>query len=144
MKLCCYLPNKTPRTEDRGNQIVTRRTIQGQRLASALVLLSAESKLSVFFRIDVANRRLDVIGSGSAIDFLFRLDLPHGAHNLWISDFEIHQPSRGYPLLKPATDRRLFDAEDTSCSGSAAELANDRAREWIAFFRGVTFLSHTQ
>lgn len=65
MKLCCYLLNKTPRPEDRGNQTVTRRTVQGQRLVSAFVLLSTEFKndLFVVFRIDFANRRLNVVAS---------------------------------------------------------------------------------
>lgn len=65
MKLCCYLLNKTPRPEARGNQTVTRRTVQGQRLVSAFVLLITEFKnaLFVFFRIDAADRRLHVIAS---------------------------------------------------------------------------------
>lgn len=68
MKL--FLLNKTPRAETRGNQTVTRKTIQGQRLASALVLLSAEFKndLSVFFRVYVANRGLGIVGSSSAVN----------------------------------------------------------------------------
>lgn len=64
-----YLPNKTPRAETRGNQTVTRRTIQGQRLAP-LVLLSAEfnTDLCVFFRIYVAIWRLRIVGSSSTVN----------------------------------------------------------------------------
>lgn len=68
-----YLPNKTPRAETRGNQTVTRRTIQGQRLAP-LVLLSAEFSVSddflATFRLgrDSANGRLGVIESAYCVD----------------------------------------------------------------------------
>lgn len=136
MKL--FLLNKTPRAETRGNQTVTRRTIQGQRLAP-LVLLSAEfnTDLCVFFRIDFATERLGVIGCSSAINNV----LGRPAHQILAAlagQFRQLRASigRNLPGLLPLLDRLIGHTHLSRHFGKRGEVFNG------SFECGVVHISH--